>query len=60
MDKLTATRVVTREGAAKVCVCVDADSPAAEPFYATLGAKRIRRFWMAWDDIAVVTGTTGV
>jgi GNAT superfamily N-acetyltransferase len=37
--------------AAKVCVCVDADSPAAEPFYASLGATHIRKFWMIWNDI---------
>ena len=49
----------TTQGAAKVCVCVDADSPAAEPFYESLGAKPIRKFWMAWEDIAVVRETTG-
>jgi ribosomal protein S18 acetylase RimI-like enzyme len=41
-------------GAAKVCVCVDADSPAARPFYRSLGAFPIRKYWYVWDDIGVV------
>ncbi len=48
----------SKEGAVKVCVCVDADSPAAEPFYAALGAKPIRRFWVAWENISIVRATS--
>jgi GNAT superfamily N-acetyltransferase len=42
------------QGAAKVCVCVDADSPAAQPFYAGLGAVALKKYWYAWDDIGVI------
>ena len=41
-------------GASKICVCVDADSPAAAPFYASLGAAPFKRFWWAWDDCASI------
>jgi GNAT superfamily N-acetyltransferase len=40
--------------ALKVCVCVDADSPAAKPFYESAGASPFRRFWYGWDDISVL------
>ena len=40
------------KGAVKVCVCVDADSPAARPFYESAGASPFRRFWYVWDDIS--------
>jgi GNAT superfamily N-acetyltransferase len=40
--------------ALKVCVCVDADSPAAEPFYVAQGASPFRRLWYGWDDISVL------
>jgi GNAT superfamily N-acetyltransferase len=39
-------------GARNVCVCVDADSPAAVPFYNSLGAAPFKRFWMGWADIS--------
>ena len=38
--------------ALKVCVCVDADSPAAKPFYESAGASPFKRFWYGWDDIS--------
>jgi GNAT superfamily N-acetyltransferase len=43
--------------AAKVCVCVDAESPAAMPFYRSQGAvplARHPRHWAVWEDIGVV------
>jgi len=40
--------------ARKVCVCVDADSPAAKPFYESAGASPFRRLWYGWDDISVL------
>lgn len=40
--------------AQKVCVCVDADSPAAKPFYESTGASPFRRLWYGWDDISVL------
>ena len=40
--------------AQKVCVCVDADSPAAKPFYESAGASPFKRFWYGWDDISVL------
>jgi len=42
------------QGAARVCVCLDDDSPAARPFYANLGAIPIKRLWYAWDDIGIL------
>jgi GNAT superfamily N-acetyltransferase len=45
------------QGAAKVCVCLDDDSPAAQPFYANLGAIPIKRLWYAWDDIGAMLDT---
>jgi ribosomal protein S18 acetylase RimI-like enzyme len=41
-------------GASKVCVCVDADSPAAIPFYQSSGAAPIKRLWYVWNDISTV------
>jgi len=41
-------------GAQKVCVCVDADSPAARPFYERAGASPLRPFWYAWPDISII------
>jgi ribosomal protein S18 acetylase RimI-like enzyme len=38
----------------RVCVCVDADSPAAQPFYESVGASPFRKYWYAWDDIGAV------
>jgi GNAT superfamily N-acetyltransferase len=40
--------------ATKVCVCVDADSPAALPFYESLGASPFKKYWYAWKDIGVL------
>lgn len=40
--------------AAKVCVGVAADSPAARPFYDSLGASALKKYWYAWEDIAVL------
>lgn len=40
--------------AQKVCVCVDADSPAAKPFYESAGASPFMRLWYGWDDISVL------
>jgi GNAT superfamily N-acetyltransferase len=43
--------------AAKVCVCVDAGSPAAMPFYRSQGARPLAphpRHWAVWEDIGVV------
>ena len=37
-----------------VCVCVDADSPDAEPFYDSVGASRLKRYWRVWNDIGVL------
>ena len=42
------------QGAAKVCVSLDDDSPAAQPFYASLGAVPIKRLWYVWEDIRVL------
>ena len=42
------------QGAAKVCVCVDADTPAAGPFYTARNAVPMRNFWVGWEDISVV------
>ena len=41
-------------GAQKVCVCVDARSPAAKPFYESASAFPFRRFWYGWDDVSVL------
>jgi GNAT superfamily N-acetyltransferase len=46
----------TETGVSKVCVCVDADSPAAKPFYERVGAYPIRPFWYVWDDVRLVPG----
>ena len=40
--------------ALKVCVCVDADSAAAKPFYEGAGASPFNRFWYRWDDISAL------
>src|SRR5262245_62286348 len=42
------------QGAAKVCVCVDADSPAAHPFYEYVGAVPFKKHWCMWEDIGVL------
>jgi len=43
------------QNAVKVCVNVNVDSPAAEPFYARHGAAPINRYWMVWGDIRTIT-----
>ena len=43
------------QSARRVCVCVDADSPAAQPFYDAAGASSLKKFWRVWEDIGVLT-----
>ena len=43
-----------QQGARRVCVNVDAESPAAGPFYLALGAEPLRPHWMVWRDFAVI------
>ena len=42
------------QGARRVCVNVNSDSPAALPFYQSLGAEELQPHWMVWPDITVV------
>jgi GNAT superfamily N-acetyltransferase len=42
------------QGASRVCVDLDADSPAARPFYVSLGASALNKRWYVWEDIGVV------
>lgn len=42
------------EGATRVCVDVNHDSPGARPFYASRGAQPLRPHWMVWPDIRSV------
>lgn len=45
-------------GVRRVCVCLDADSPSAKPFYANMGAKPLspeRQLWYVWEDIGTTT-----
>jgi GNAT superfamily N-acetyltransferase len=44
----------TEQGAAKVCVNADVDSPGAVPFYTSRGATALNRHWYVWDDITSV------
>ena len=39
------------QGAARICVDVNDDSPGARPFYASLGAQPLRPHWMFWPNI---------
>jgi hypothetical protein len=41
-------------GVQKVCVCVDADSPAAKPFYESTGASPFRPLWYRWENLSVL------
>jgi len=44
--------------AARVCVCVDSDSPAAKPFYESLRASPLsprRKHWFVWENIGLLT-----
>jgi GNAT superfamily N-acetyltransferase len=43
-----------KESAQRVCVCVDADSPAAQPFYDSVGALSLKKYWRVWEDIGVL------
>jgi len=42
------------EGARRICVDVDPDSPVAGPFYAKHGAALVRPHWMEWQDIGLL------
>ena len=42
------------QGAVKVCVNVDAESPAAVPFYTSQGASALNKHWYAWANIGTV------
>ena len=43
------------QNAAKVCVALADDSPQeAKPFYESVGAAPLKRYWYAWEDIAAV------
>jgi len=45
------------KGASRVCVCVDANSPAAQPFYQNLGASPLspsKKYWYIWQNITVL------
>lgn len=40
------------QAAQKVCVAVADDSPKeAKPFYESVGATALKRYWYAWEDI---------
>jgi GNAT superfamily N-acetyltransferase len=39
------------QGASKICVNVNDDSPGARPFYTSRGATILSRHWMIWNDI---------
>jgi GrpB-like predicted nucleotidyltransferase (UPF0157 family)/GNAT superfamily N-acetyltransferase len=45
-----------QQGAFKVCVDVNDDSPAARPFYGRHGAGAINAHWMVWTDIRTLAG----
>jgi GNAT superfamily N-acetyltransferase len=47
------------EGATRICVDVNEESPAARSFYVSMGATVLRPHWMVWDDIGEVTGGIG-
>ena len=39
----------------KVCVAIAGDSPReARPFHESLGAKPLKKYWHAWEDIGVI------
>jgi len=41
------------QNAVKVCVALADDSPKeAKPFYESLGARPLKRYWHAWEDIS--------
>ena len=39
----------TRQGARRVCVNVNLESPAAAPFYRSHGAEPLSKFWYVWE-----------
>jgi GNAT superfamily N-acetyltransferase len=47
------------QGAVHVCVNVSPDNPAARPFYESMGARPLKKFWYAWNDIGVVRRQRG-
>lgn len=40
--------------ATKICVNVDADSPAARPFHSSQGASALNQYWAVWEDVAIL------
>jgi GNAT superfamily N-acetyltransferase len=42
------------QGAARICVDVNDESPGARLFYASHGAQPLRPNWMVWPDISTV------
>ncbi len=45
-----------QQGAFKICVDVNDESPPARPFYSRHGASAINPHWMRWSDIRALTG----
>jgi GNAT superfamily N-acetyltransferase len=45
--------------ATRVCVNVDPDSPAARPFYESLGARPFKPEWLGWEEVGAVARFTG-
>ncbi|HSS19430.1 MAG TPA: GNAT family N-acetyltransferase [Pyrinomonadaceae bacterium] len=45
---------LVQQGSLKVCVNVNLDSPAAAPFYLSLGAVPLNKHWYVWKDISTV------
>jgi GNAT superfamily N-acetyltransferase len=39
------------QGATRICVDVNDDSPSARPFYIRYGAQQLRPHWLVWPDI---------
>lgn len=44
------------QGATKVCVNVNLDSPTVRPFYAGRGAAALNEHWYVWPDIGALVG----
>jgi GNAT superfamily N-acetyltransferase len=42
------------QGAARVCVNVNLESPPAQPFYVSQAASALNKYWYVWEDIGVV------
>lgn len=47
------------QGARRICVDVNAESPGAAPFYADQGAEPLRPHWMVWRDVSTVSARPG-